>query len=306
MTLTLTSSYHIPVMLNECLAGLNINPSGCYVDVTFGGGGHSKAILEQLGPKGKLIAFDRDSDAIENEIDDERLTLVHHDYRWIRHFLHYHKAVPIDGILADLGVSSHQLNAGERGFSFRWDAAIDLRMDKDAELSAHNVLNEYSSEQLQGIFGKYGEIKNAKTLAQAIVQQRKLQPIETTQQLVEIIEGVLHKKDKRNKYLSQVFQALRIEVNQELRSLEILLESCAEILKENGRLVVLTYHSLEDRLVKNFINSGNTAGKVETNFYGQVLKPFAAVNRKPQAPSDEEIERNPRARSAKLRVAERI
>lgn len=304
-TQILTSDYHIPVMLNESLEGLNLKRDGKYVDVTYGGGGHSKALLEKLGPSGQLFAFDRDSDAVENQLDDERLTLIHHDYRWIRNFLSYYKAVPIDGILADLGVSSHQLDTGERGFSFRQEADIDLRMDADTQQSAKEILNTYSAEELQRIFGEYGEIRNARTLAQNIVQSRSLKVIELTSDLVAVVEKTLHKRDKWSKYLSQVFQALRIEVNDELGSLKTLLEQCAELLTEGGRLSVITYHSLEDRLVKNFINTGSLDGKAEVDFFGNVNKPFKAVHRKPLLPTDEEIAGNPRSRSAKLRVAER-
>ncbi|MBI1184218.1 16S rRNA (cytosine(1402)-N(4))-methyltransferase RsmH [bacterium] len=300
------TKYHIPVLYHQCLDALDIKADGTYVDITFGGGGHSRGILDHLGPKGRLIAFDRDADAAENGIDDARFTLVHHDYQWITNFLEYNTAVPVHGILADLGVSSHQFDTAERGFSFRQDAPIDMRMDKDIELTAAHVLNQYPVGKLQTIFTRYGEIKNARSLAQAVENQRRLSPFTHIAQLIDLLEHVMHKKDKRNKYLSQVFQALRIEVNEELLSLERFLEQVPNLLAPGGRLVVITYHSLEDRLVKNFIGSGNLEGRQEKDLYGNVLKPLEAVTRKPIVPTEAEIAENPRARSAKLRVAERI
>lgn len=300
----LMTNYHIPVLYQQSLDALDIDPNGIYVDVTFGGGGHSKGILELL-EKGRLIGFDRDADATENGIDDERFTLVHHDYRWISNFLEFNTSVPVDGILADLGVSSHQFDTAERGFSFRQDAAIDMRMDNDIEQTAGDVLNTYSQAQLQSIFTIYGEIKNARTLAQTVVSQRNSKKFATISDLITVCEQVMRKSDKRNKYLSQVFQALRIEVNQELKSLEILLEESANLIKPGGRLVVITYHSLEDRLVKNFIAKGNLQGKEEKDLYGNTIKPFDALNRKPILPTEAEIAENPRARSAKLRIAVR-
>ena len=298
------SKYHTPVLYQECLNALNIQPAGTYVDVTFGGGGHSKGILERL-ENGRLIAFDRDAEAEDNLLKDPRFTLVGHDYRWITNFLGYNTAVPVNGILADLGVSSHQFDTGERGFSFRQDTPIDMRMDQDIEQTAADVLNNYPSATLQTVFTHYGEIKNARTLAEAVVAERQRAPFKTTGDLIALLERIMFKRDKRNKYFSQVFQALRIEVNDELRSLEVLLEQSADLLAPGGRLVVITYHSLEDRLVKNFINKGNLAGKEEKDLYGQLLKPLLTVNRKPILPSEEELAMNPRARSAKLRIAER-
>lgn len=300
----LMSKYHTPVLYQESLDGLNIQPNGTYVDVTFGGGGHSRGILEQLD-NGKLIGFDRDAQAEDNFLEDPRFTLVNHDYRWITNFLAYNTAVPVNGILADLGVSSHQFDAGERGFSFRQDTPIDMRMDQDIEQTAGDVLNQYPSSTLQTIFTQYGEIKNAKTLAEAVVTERQRTPFKTTGDLIALLERVMFKRDKRNKYFSQVFQALRIEVNDELRSLEVLLEKSADLLAPGGRLVVITYHSLEDRLVKNFINKGNLTGKEEKDLYGQLLKPLLTVNRKPIVAPEEELAVNPRARSAKLRIAEK-
>lgn len=296
------TSYHIPVLYKQSLDALSIDPNGTYVDITFGGGGHSKGILERLD-KGRLIAFDRDADASENGIDDPRFTLVHHDYRWFTNFLEYNTAVPVHGILADLGVSSHQFDTAERGFSFRQDALIDMRMDKDIELTAADVLNQYSVAQLQSIFTIYGEIKNAKSLAQAIVTQRQSAPFKNISHLIELLESVMHRSDKRNKYLSQVFQALRIEVNQELRSLEMFLEQAPALLAPRGKLVVITYHSLEDRLVKNFIAKGNLHGQEEKDLYGNIIRPLDSETRKPIIPTEQEIVENPRARSAKLRVA---
>lgn len=292
------------MLYQECLDGLNIDPNGTYVDVTFGGGGHSKGILEQL-TEGRLIAFDRDAEAEENLLTDPRFTLVKHDYRWITNFLGYNTAVPVNGILADLGVSSHQFDTGERGFSFRQDAPIDMRMDQDIDLTAADVLNEYPSALLQTIFTRYGEIKNAKTLADAVISERQRAPFQTTGDLTNLLEKVMFKRDKRNKYFSQVFQALRIEVNDELRSLEVLLEESANLLAPGGRLVVITYHSLEDRLVKNYMNKGNLKGQEEKDLFGQLVKPLLTVNRKPILASEEELAVNPRARSAKLRIAEK-
>lgn len=292
------------MLYQECLDGLNIDPNGTYVDVTFGGGGHSKGILEQL-TEGRLIAFDRDAEAEENLLTDPRFTLVKHDYRWITNFLGYNTAVPVNGILADLGVSSHQFDTGERGFSFRQDAPIDMRMDQDIDLTAADVLNEYPSALLQTIFTRYGEIKNAKTLADAVISERQRAPFKTTGDLTNLLEKVMFKRDKRNKYFSQVFQALRIEVNDELRSLEVLLEESANLLAPGGRLVVITYHSLEDRLVKNYMNKGNLKGQEEKDLFGQLVKPLLTVNRKPILASEEELAVNPRARSAKLRIAEK-
>jgi len=299
------SEYHTPVLLHESIEGLNIIPNGTYVDVTFGGGGHSALILEHLNNDGRLIAFDRDNEALENRINDKRITYVNHDYRWLRNFLEYYQAVPVNGILADLGVSSHQFDTAERGFSFRWEADLDMRMDGNIEQSAADVLNEFPESALQSIFTTYGEVKNARSLAQAIISARKLQAFKTTGDLLAVLDKVMHKSDKRNKYYSQVFQALRIEVNQELKSLELFLEQSPAVLAPGGRLVVITYHSLEDRLAKNFINKGNFKGKEEKDLYGRPIKPLETVNRKPILPGEIEIEENPRSRSAKLRIAQK-
>lgn len=304
--MTSAKKYHVPVLLNESITGLNIVPDAYYVDVTFGGGGHSKLIQSKLNNKGHLIAFDRDADAINNSLTNSNFTLVNHDYRWLNNFLDFHKKLPVKGILADLGVSSHHFDAPERGFSFRFNAPLDMRMDQTTEKTAAQVLNEYSPQALQKILGLYGEIKNAKTLCDAIIAQRNQKPFDTTFSLVQTAEKCIKKKDKPSKYLSQLFQALRIEVNDELKSLELFLLQTADAIEKGGRLVVITYHSLEDRMVKNFIQTGNIEGKRETDIFGHTSSPFAAVNRKPITASNEELEINPRSRSAKLRVAERV
>jgi 16S rRNA (cytosine1402-N4)-methyltransferase len=296
------TDYHVPVMLQECLEGLAIKPDGIYVDVTFGGGGHSKAILKQLGPEGKLFAFDQDADAQQNIPADERFTFIDQNFRYLKNNCRLHGAIPADGILADLGVSSHQFDQAERGFSIRFDSDLDMRMDRNASLTAKEVINTYPEESLHRIFGIYGEIKNAKSLAKTLVTVRLNQPIETVEEFKKAI-GKLIPKGKENKYLAQVFQALRIEVNQELEALQEFLEQSVAVLKPGGRLVVMSYHSLEDRLVKNFIAKGKFKGEVEKDFFGNEIKPLTAVNRKAITASTEEIKQNNRARSAKLRIA---
>jgi 16S rRNA (cytosine1402-N4)-methyltransferase len=296
------TDYHVPVMLQECLEGLAIKPDGVYVDVTFGGGGHSKAILKQLGPKGRLLAFDQDADAQQNIPTDERFTFIDQNFRYLKNYCRLHGAIPVDGILADLGVSSHQFDQADRGFSIRFDADLDMRMDRTAALTAKEVLNSYPEETLHKIFGIYGEIQNAKSLAKTIVTARLNQPIATVQEFKQVISKLIP-KGKENKYLAQVFQALRIEVNQELEALQEFLEQSVEVLKSGGRLVVMSYHSLEDRLVKNFMAKGKFKGEVEKDFFGNELKPLSAVNRKAVTARDEEIQMNNRARSAKLRIA---
>jgi 16S rRNA (cytosine1402-N4)-methyltransferase len=300
-----TEAYHIPAMLSECIEGLNIKPDGTYVDVTFGGGGHSKAILEKLGTNGKLYAFDQDDDAVRNLPDDERLVFINHNFKYIKEFLQYLKASPVDGILGDLGISSYQINEGEKGFAHRLEGNLDMRMDKQAKVSATNIINEYSERQLLKIFNQYGEIKNAFKLVKTILEHRKTSPIQTIQEFKQAIQNCISAKEE-SKYLSQVFQALRIEVNGEMQALELLLTNSTALLKKNGRLVILSYHSLEDRLVKNFINSGNTEGEVEKNEFGQTNVPFKAITKKPMIPTDKEVLENKRARSAKLRIAEKI
>lgn len=300
-----TEVYHLPVMLNECIQGLNIKEDGVYVDVTFGGGGHSKEILKHLGPKGKLYAFDQDSDAVGNLPDDERLVFINHNFKYIKQFLQYLKALPVDGILADLGISSHQINEAEKGFAHRLGGDLDMRMDRKSGLKASDVVNTYSEKELLRVFNTYGEIKNAYKLVLLIIEKRKTSPVTTIEEFKEAIRTCIPGKEE-SKYLSQVFQALRIEVNEEMKALESLLENSAAVLAKGGRLVVMSYHSLEDRMVKNFINSGNIAGNVEKDFFGNKTEVFKSVTKKPIIPSDEEIDRNRRSRSAKLRIAEKI
>lgn len=299
------NNYHIPVMLKECIDGLNIKADGIYVDVTFGGGGHSKEILAQLGTNGKLIAFDQDVDAQKNLLKDARFVFIDQNFRFLKNNLRLNGFKHIDGILADLGVSSHQFDVPERGFSTRFNADLDMRMDANAPLTAGKVLNTYAEEKLHKIFGLYGEVKNAKSLARAIATSRLEQPIETIDQLKEAIKSYIP-KGKEHKYLAQVFQALRIEVNAEIAALEDFLVQAAEVLKPGGRLVVMSYHSLEDRPVKNFIAKGKFSGEVEKDFFGNQQKPFTAITRKAVVANADEIARNNRARSAKLRIAEKI
>jgi 16S rRNA (cytosine1402-N4)-methyltransferase len=296
--------YHDPVLLQECIEGLNIKPDGVYVDVTFGGGGHSKEILKQLSEKGKLFAFDRDPDAVANAPQDERFTLIRQNFRFLKNYLKLYKALPVDGILADLGVSSHQFDVAERGFSIRYDAKLDMRMDTGAAKSAYNVVNEYAEEELKRIFKEYGEVNNAGRLARLIAEAREQKKIETVEELKTVIRPQTP-KHKENSFLAQVFQALRIEVNGEMEDLKELLLQSAEILKPEGRLVVISYHSLEDRPVKNFMRSGKFEGEPEKDFYGNLLTPLRPLSAKPIVPSEEEIKRNNRARSAKLRIAEK-
>lgn len=296
--------YHVPVMLNECMEAMAIRPDGVYVDVTFGGGGHSREILKRLGSNGRLIAFDQDPDAVKNTLDDPRFTLVHHNFRFLKNNLRLQGIREVDGILADLGVSSHQFDSPERGFSIRYDADLDMRMDQVGELDAKKVLNTYSEAELHRIFGMYGEIQNARSLAARIVMERLNGPIETVAQLKEVIKRQVP-KGKEHKYHAQVFQALRIEVNGELAALQDFLEQTVAVLKPGGRLVVMSYHSLEDRLVKNFMQKGKFRGEVEKDFYGNEIKPFRVISRKAVTARPDELEVNNRARSAKLRIAER-
>lgn len=290
-------------MLQQCINGLNIQPNGIYVDVTFGGGGHSKEILKHLGSNGKLVAFDLDEDAHKNSIEDPRFILVASNFRHIKRFLKLYGITEVDGILADFGVSSHQIDDADRGFSIRYDAELDMRMQQSQMLSAKQIVNTYSAEQLQNVLGFYGEVPNAKTLANAIVQERTQHEINSTKQLIEVCKPYV--KNKENKYLAQVFQAIRIEVNDELNAIKDFLNQSLEVLKVGGRLVTMSYHSLEDRLVKNFIKTGNIEGELKKDFYGKIDKYFDLINKKPICADEEEIERNPRARSAKLRIAEK-
>ena len=297
-------SYHNPVLLQASVDYLVTNPSGTYVDVTFGGGGHSRAILEKL-TDGRLIAFDQDADSRANLIDDTRFQFVPSNFKNLTRFLKYHQAYPVDGILADLGISSHQIDTAERGFSYNKDGLLDMRMNADAGISAKEVVNEYDEHQLSNIFFTYGELPDGRRLAKQIVRVRGEAPIETTLQLAEALKPCLQ-RGKENKYLSKIFQALRIEVNKEIEVLESFLAQTTEALKPGGRIVVIAYHSLEDRLVKNFMRAGNLTGEVEKDFFGNPLSPFKTVIRKPLVPEEQEIAINPRARSAKLRVAEKI
>ncbi len=298
----MSNTYHTPVMLAECIDGLNIKPNGTYIDVTFGGGGHSREIMKHLGEDGQLLAFDQDVDAQQNIITDDRFTFIDQNFRYIKNFTRLHGAVPVDGILADLGVSSYQFDQAERGFSIRFDAELDMRMNQASGISAKDVVNTYSEADLHRIFGVYGEIKNAKSLANTIVMARLIAPIVTIADLKNALSARIP-KGKENKYLAQVFQALRIEVNQELEALKDFLIQSADILVSGGRLVVMSYHSLEDRLVKNFIAKGKFSGEVEKDFFGNDQKPLEAVSRGAITASEEEIKLNNRARSAKLRIA---
>ncbi|CAM4145348.1 16S rRNA (cytosine(1402)-N(4))-methyltransferase RsmH [Cytophagaceae bacterium 50C-KIRBA] len=299
--------YHTSVLLHECVDGLAIKPDGIYVDVTFGGGGHSRAILEKLGPDGRLFAFDQDPDAWRQaeEIDDNRLELITANFRHIQKYLRIHGIKQVDGIMADFGVSSFQLDAAERGFSTRFDGPLDMRMGPSASTDAAEILNSYSAENLQKIFGMYGEIKNARTLAQAVVQARTQKALKTTSEFKEIL-AKLAPRFREFKYFAQAFQAVRIEVNQELAVIEEFLEQAANLLAPEGRLVVLSFHSLEDRLVKNFIRTGDCQGKEDKDMFGVVHKPLESVIRKPITASEEELKRNPRSRSAKLRIAAKL
>ena len=299
------SEYHNPVLLDESISALIGSPKGIYADATFGGGGHTSEILRRIDPEGRVISFDRDSDAIANKPDDDRLTLIRSDFRWIQnHILHQGYKDGIDGILADLGVSSHQFDTAERGFSFRYEAPLDMRMNQEAQTTAADIVNTYSMEDLEKILRLYGEVDNSRKIAQLICKARELSPINTTGEVGKAIESVLP-KFAEHKFLAKVYQALRIEVNQEMKSLEKFLIGAAKSLKPGGKLVIITYHSLEDRMVKNFIKAGNIDGKVEKDFYGNATAPLKAVNRKPILPQEEEIASNTRARSAKLRIAEK-
>ena len=299
-------SYHKPVMLSECIEGLNINPEGTYVDVTFGGGGHSMAILEKL-KGGKLISFDQDDDARKQSenISHPSFIFCQANFRYMKKYLKLNGVTKVNGILADLGISSHQIDSPERGFSTRYDGPLDMRMDTKSSLHAAKVLNEYPEAELHKIFGMYGEVKNAKTLAKLVEQQRAVKKFEKINDLIDLLKTVAP-RGKEFKYYAQVFQGLRIEVNQEMQALEEFLLQCGEVMEKGGRLVVMSYHSLEDRPVKNYINTGKMYGEVEKDFFGNQLRPFQAITRKPVEASEEEVKENNRARSAKLRIAEKI
>jgi 16S rRNA (cytosine1402-N4)-methyltransferase len=301
-----TTSYHVPVMLNESMEGLRIQPSGIYVDATFGGGGHARALLSRLNAQGRLYGFDRDADAEANIPSDARFVFVRSDFRYLYPFMRYHRAAGcVDGVLADLGVSSHHFDTRERGFSFRFDGCLDMRMNTRSGRTAADVLNEYTESSLADVFYLYGELKAARKLAALCVNARSRKKIKTTGDLLELLEPFVG-KEKEKKFLAQVFQALRIEVNDEMQALKEMLRHTLPVLKPGGRLAVITYHSLEDRLVKNFMKTGNFEGKTEQDFYGNIHAPFRLVTHKVLVPSVEEMERNPRSRSAKLRIAERL
>ncbi len=297
--------YHTPALLKESIDGLNVFPSGVYVDVTFGGGGHSREILKRLGEKGRLIAFDQDKDAMENAIPDPRFILVHGNFRFLKNFLRYYGITGIDGLIADLGVSSHHFDDSNRGFSFRFKGDLDMRMNQNAEISAADVLNEYSAEKLSDLFFNYGELRSARKIAAAIVKYRESKKIEKTEEFLSIIDPFT-RRDREKKVLAQAFQALRIEVNKEMDTLTDMLSQALKMLNPEGRLSVISYHSLEDRLVKNFFKTGNFEGDMKKDFYGNPLTPFELINRKVIIPTEEEQMQNPRSRSAKLRIAKKI
>ena len=300
----MTKMYHNPVLLEACLEGLALKESGTYVDVTFGGGGHTKAILDAIGSDGRVIAFDQDEDAIENSWEDERLIFIHQNFTYLHSFLRFHKIDKVDGIIADLGVSSHQIDTPTRGFSTRFDGTLDMRMSLSEGKSAKDLINTYTKEQLSDVFYKYGELANARKMASSIVERREEHPIETTLELVDLLRPLVPVKTQ-NKVLAQIFQALRIEVNQELEALKSLLEQSAEVLNHNGRLCVISYHSLEDRLVKRFIQHGCFENEPEKDEFGRSYKPLKKVGNM-ALPTEIEIQNNKRARSAKLRIAEKI
>ena len=297
--------YHVPVLLRESVGGLDIKPGGVYVDVTFGGGGHSREILSRLDEKGHLYSFDQDEDAEQNIVDDERFTFVRSNFRYLKNWMRYYGVEEIDGLLADLGVSSHHFDDETRGFSFRFDAPLDMRMNKRSGATAADVVNTYSEEQLSDIFYIYGELKNARRIAAAIVQARAVKRIETTNDLMEATEKCFQ-REREKKETAKLFQALRIEVNHEMDALKEMLNGARDLIREGGRLSVITYHSLEDRLVKNMMKAGNVEGKVTQDFFGRSESPFRQIGGKVIVPDEEEQQRNPRSRSAKLRIAERI
>ena len=297
--------YHIPVLLKESVDGLDINPDGVYVDVTFGGGGHSREILSRLGDNGHLFSFDQDADAENNIVDDPRFTFVHSNFRWLSNWMRYYDIEHIDGLLADLGVSSHHFDDAERGFSFRYDAPLDMRMNREGGKTAADIVNDDTEEHLADIFYLYGELRRSRQIAAAIVKARQRKPILTTQDILQVVDP-LFRREKEKKDMARLFQALRIEVNHEMQALSEMLTSATRLLAKGGRLSVITYHSLEDRMVKNIMKSGNVNGKVEEDpVYGRKASPYNLVNNKVIVPSDEEVERNPRSRSAKLRIAEK-
>ncbi len=298
-------SYHVPVLLKESVDALDVKPDGVYVDLTFGGGGHSAEILQRLSRKGRLYAFDQDADAIANKPNDNRLTLIRGNFKFMRGFLRYHGVERVDGILADLGISSHHIDTPERGFSFRFAGALDMRMNPDALVSAKDVVNGYTVENLLYILKEYGEVENPKRVASLIVKGRELGYIATIEELMKVLEPVTPRMNA-NKFLAKVFQAIRIEVNGELDSLALMLEQAGKMLDKSGRLAIITYHSLEDRLVKNYMKAGNVEGVAEKDFFGKTTIPFVQITRKPIEPSEEEQQQNPRSRSARLRVIQKV
>ena len=302
---TKSETYHVPVLLQESIDGLDIKPDGIYVDVTFGGGGHSKEILARLGQKGHLYSFDQDADAEKNIVDDERFTFVRSNFRYLRNWMQYYNVEAIDGLLADLGVSSHHFDDETRGFSFRFNAPLDMRMNKRAGKTAADILNEYDEEALANVFYFYGEMKNSRQIASAIVAARKQKRIKTTGDLIAATEKLM-RSEKEKKDLARLFQALRIEVNHEMDALRDMLKGACTLLEKGGRLSIITYHSLEDRMVKNVMKSGNTEGKIEQDFFGRISSPLRLINNKVITPDDNELQNNPRSRSAKLRIAEKI
>lgn len=297
--------YHTPVLLHESVEGLNIQPGGVYVDVTFGGGGHSREVLKRLDKNGRLIAFDQDKEAFANAPKDPRFTFVRGNFRFLKNFLRYHEVEKIDGLLADLGVSSHHFDESDRGFSFRFEGELDMRMNRDATLTAATVLNEYPEEMLADVFYKYGELRNSRRIASAVASFRQHQKIKSTADLLSILKPFT-RRDREKKILAQAFQALRIEVNGEMEALTDMLEQALQWLKPGGRLSVISYHSLEDRLVKNFFRTGNFEGELMKDFFGNVETPFTLINRKVIVPTEQEQSENPRSRSAKLRIAEKV
>ena len=297
-------TYHVPVLLNESINGLDIKPDGIYVDVTFGGGGHSREILRHLGPNGHLYSFDQDADAEQNIVNDDRFTFVRSNFRYLCNWMRYYGIDHIDGLLADLGVSSHHFDDETRGFSFRFDAPLDMRMNKRAGTTAADILNNYAESQLADIFYLYGEMKSARRIAAAIVKERAAHPIVTTSDLTTVIEPLM-RSEREKKDMARLYQALRIEVNHEMDALRDMLLGATRMLGKGGRLSVITYHSLEDRLVKNVMKAGNVEGKIEQDFFGRINSPFRLVNNKVITPCDEELQNNPRSRSAKLRIAEK-
>ena len=314
--MTTAETYHVPVLLKESVDGLDIQPDGVYVDVTFGGGGHSREILSRLGPEGHLYSFDQDADAEKNIVDDDRFTFVRSNFRYVKQWMRFYDVDHIDGLLGDLGVSSHHFDDAQRGFSFRYDAPLDMRMNKRAGLTAADVVNGYSEEQLADILRLYGELKNARQVAAVLVKARQQQTIDTTGRLLAVAEPLLSRDrgrkggpaaaSREKKEVAKLFQALRIEVNHEMDALRQMLDGACQLLRPGGRLSVITYHALEDRMVKNIMRAGNVEGRLEQDFFGQAVAPLRPIGNKVVVPSDEEQEQNPRSRSAKLRIAERV